>query len=179
MVRHLKNRAEAAEGVGTGHASGMDQVAVRPLAEVDLGAATRLLDRRLGGRRQARLGELVDVLSLPGLIAFRGDRFEGVLTYRADGDDCELVAIATAKSRHGVGTRLVEALKAVGHERIWLVTTNDNVDALRFYQRRGFRLISLRPGGVDESRRVKPEIPETGAYGIALRDELLLEWLRP
>ena len=155
---------------------GVDQVVVRPMAHIDRGAATRLLDCRLGGCGQARLGELVDVLSLPGLVAFRGDRLEGVLTYRIDSDDCELVAIATVQSQHGVGTRLVETLKAAGHERIWLVTTNDNVDALRFYQRRGFRLISLRPGGVEESRRVKPQIPETGAYGIPLRDELLLEW---
>jgi hypothetical protein len=56
------------------------------------------------------------------------------------------------------------------------VTTNDNVDALRFYQRRGFRLARVRPGAVDESRRVlKPEIPTVGAYGIPLRDELELE----
>jgi len=56
------------------------------------------------------------------------------------------------------------------------VTTNDNVDALRFYQRRGFRLCRLSPEAVDRSRRtVKPEIPATGAYGIPLRDELELE----
>ena len=154
----------------------MDQVAIRPLAGADLGEANNLLDRRLGGRQQARLGELVDVLSLPGLVAVRGNRLEGVLTYRSDADGCELVAVATATDRDGVGTRLVETMRTAGHVRIWLVTTNDKVDALRFYQRRGFRLISLRPGGVEESRRVKPQIPRTGAYGIPLRDELVLEW---
>ena len=63
-----------------------------------------------------------------------------------------------------------------GCTRLWLVTTNDNVDALRFYQRRGFRLRALRPGAVDEARReLKPEIPEIGDHGIPLRDELELE----
>ena len=56
-----------------------------------------------------------------------------------------------------------------------LTTTNDNVDALRFYQRHGFRLVELRPGAVDAARRLKPEIPATGAHGIPLRDELELE----
>ena len=57
-----------------------------------------------------------------------------------------------------------------------MLTTNDNLDALRFYQRRGFRLAELRPGAVDRAReRLKPEIPRTGEHGIPLRDELVLE----
>ena len=63
-----------------------------------------------------------------------------------------------------------------GLRRLWVLTTNDNVDALRFYQRRGFRLSALRPGAVDEARRqLKPEIPELGEYGIPIRDEIELE----
>jgi hypothetical protein len=64
---------------------------------------------------------------------------------------------------------------AVGCRRYWVLTTNDNVDALRFYQRRGFRLTAVRCGAVDEARRtVKPEIPLTGDYGIPIRDEIEL-----
>jgi GNAT superfamily N-acetyltransferase len=75
----------------------------------------------------------------------------------------------------GVGTALLAAVERKAR-RLWLLTTNDNVDALRFYQRRGFRLAELHPGGVEESRaRLKPEIPETGEYGIPIRDELILE----
>lgn len=54
------------------------------------------------------------------------------------------------------------------------MTTNDNLDALRLYQRHGFRLAALRPGAVDRSRHLKPDIPAIGAYGLPLRDELLL-----
>ena len=57
---------------------------------------------------------------------------------------------------------------------MWLVTTNDNLDALRVYQRRGFRLAELRAGAVDAARALKPSIPVTGRYGIPLRDELIL-----
>jgi GNAT superfamily N-acetyltransferase len=66
-------------------------------------------------------------------------------------------------------------VRLVAEWRLRLTTTNDNLDALRFYQRRGFRLVALRPGAVDAARALKPEIPVTGAHGIPLRDELDLE----
>ena len=75
---------------------------------------------------------------------------------------------------------LIAAVKDIagraGCTRLWVITTNDNVDALRFYQRRGFTLAALHAGAVDESRaRLKPEIPVFGDHGIPLRDELELE----
>jgi hypothetical protein len=74
----------------------------------------------------------------------------------------------------------VAALKDVaerkGCTRLWVVTTNDNCDALRFYQRRGFQLAQLRPGAVNASRQtLKPAIPTVGLFGIPIRDELELE----
>jgi hypothetical protein len=59
---------------------------------------------------------------------------------------------------------------------MWLVTTNDNLEALRFYQRRGFVLSALRAGAVDEARReLKPMIGRVGNFGIPIRDEIELE----
>jgi hypothetical protein len=57
-------------------------------------------------------------------------------------------------------------------KRLVLTTTNDNLDALRFYQRREFRLVTVRPNAVEESRRLKPQIPDVGCYDIPIRDEL-------
>ena len=66
--------------------------------------------------------------------------------------------------------------RTAGSNRLWLTTTNDNLDALRFYQRRGFRLVVLRAGAVEQARRtIKPELPEVGSYGIPMRDEVDLE----
>ena len=88
----------------------------------------------------------------------------------------ELVAINAFNQWRGVGSALIEAVaasaSALGFEAIRLSTTNDNVDALRFYQRRGFRLSALRPGAVDESRRLKPTISMNGQHGIPIHDEL-------
>jgi GNAT superfamily N-acetyltransferase len=87
-----------------------------------------------------------------------------------------LNAVAAGK---GVGSALLaaveNAVRAAGACRLWLITTNDNVDALRFYQRRGFRLTRLHAGAVDEARRLKPTIPAIGEYGIPIHDEIVLE----
>ena len=139
------------------------------------------MESEFGGGLQARRGELLDVLALPGLVAERDGRPIGLVTYRRENDECELAFIAALERHAGVGTALLDALlRAVaGCERIWLVTTNDNLEALRFYQRRGFVLSALRAGAVDEARaRLKPQIATVGELGIPLRDELELE-LRP
>jgi ribosomal protein S18 acetylase RimI-like enzyme len=156
---------------------------LRPLAGPDLPAAEALIEDALGGRHQARLGEVVDVLALPGAGAWDSGRLVGVATWSPPGPDgrAELAALAVAGDHRGtgVGAALVEAAadaaRAAGAAVQWLVTTNDNLDALRLYQRHGYRLVSLHAGAVTEARRAKPAIPETGDYGIPLRDELVLE----
>jgi ribosomal protein S18 acetylase RimI-like enzyme len=154
---------------------------IRPLGPTDDASAARVLDETLGGRVQARMDELVDVLDRPALGAFVSGELAGVATYSIDDDSAELVALAVASPfrRRGLGAALtqavIEAAAVSGAHRIWLVTTNDNVDALIVYQRQGFRLIAVHRGAVDRARRLKPSIPEVGSYGIALHDELVLE----
>jgi ribosomal protein S18 acetylase RimI-like enzyme len=152
------------------------RAAVRELLPSDMDRAVALLEEGLGGRLQARRGELIDVLDRPGLVAEADSALIGILTYDPQPDDCELVALVAAKRGSGIGSALVAALRErVPHRPIWVVTTNDNLDALRFYQRRGFRLRALRAGAVDEARRtIKPQIAEVGDHGIPLRDELEL-----
>ena len=130
--------------------------------------------------RVARGGELVSPLDHPMLIATAGDQRAGLVTYIERGGECEILTLHAVRQWAGAGSALIAAIRdlAASHDcrRLWVVTTNDNVDALRFYQRRGFRLVVLRPGAVDESRRTrKPEIPTIGDHGIPLRDELELE----
>lgn len=153
---------------------------VRAFESADQAWAEACLERLFGGRLQARRGELIDALALPGVVAELDGRPAGFATYQLDGTECELAVLVACQQGRGVGTALVEAVRgaAAGCTRLWVVTTNDNLDALRFYQRRGFRLAALRPGAVDETRRtLKPQIGLTGEHGIPLRDELELELL--
>jgi len=117
---------------------------------------------------------------LPGFVALSGAEIVGHVSYRVDGNRCEVTSIDATTQHEGIGTLLleaaIEAARAAGCTIVWLTSTNDNLDAIRFYQRRGFRLSALRPGAVDRARgTLKPEIPEIGSYGIPMRDELDFE----
>ncbi|NJD27080.1 MAG: GNAT family N-acetyltransferase [Chloroflexi bacterium] len=133
---------------------------------------------------QARRGELIDALGEAGALAEVEGSTVGLVAGRleAAGGEAEITILAVEEGARGrgIGRALldtaVEALRAAGVRRAWLVTTNDNLTALRLYQRAGWRLAALRPGAVDEARRtLKPSIPALGDDGIPIRDELELE----
>ncbi|MFC7484396.1 GNAT family N-acetyltransferase [Luedemannella flava] len=137
-----------------------------------------LLTASWGGTAVAAHGRLYDAATLPALVAVRDGQLCGVLTYHLDADGLEVVTLDAVPAGQGNGTALRAARDVavdLGCARAWLVTTNDNVDALRFYQRRGLRISAVAPGAVAAARALKPTIPEIGAYGIPIRDEITLE----
>jgi GNAT superfamily N-acetyltransferase len=153
-------------------------VIVRPLGDGDREWARATL-RELWGETVVSRGRVHDASVLPGFVAEEKGERRGLLTYRVDGDDCEVVTIDAFPQGGGAGTALLEAAAAAARDagcgRLWLTTTNDNLRALRFYQRRGFRLSALHRDALARSRQLKPSIPEVGMDGIPLRDELELE----
>jgi GNAT superfamily N-acetyltransferase len=120
-----------------------------------------------------------DAMALPGFVALLDGVPAGLATYNVEAAECELVTLNSLVGRRGIGTALVEAVRAEAMaqscRRLRLITTNDNTQALRFYQRHGFRLAALRPGAIDAARALKPEIPLFGIDNIPIRDEIELE----
>lgn len=118
---------------------------------------------------------------LPGFAAFQNGQMVGLATYAIQGGQCELVTLNSRIPGEGIGRQLItlvrEQAELAGCWRLWLITTNDNTHALRFYQLAGFRLFALYPGVVEQYRQVKASIPQTGYDGIPLRDVLELELL--
>jgi ribosomal protein S18 acetylase RimI-like enzyme len=152
-------------------------IIVRDLdAARDLTWASEVLDGTLAGRWQARRGELVDVLAIPGLIAERDGLRAGLLTYWLHTRECEIEALVATTPGLGIGTALVEELRRrAGQIRLRVVTTNDNIRAQRFYGRLGFTVAEVRRGAVDEARRtLKPTIGLLGEGGIRISDEIEL-----
>jgi GNAT superfamily N-acetyltransferase len=151
----------------------MDALRVRRAEPADAAWIGCFLREHWRATTMAVHGELIDAAVLPALIA--GNR-QGLATWRRLGADAELVSINAVPAGAGVGTALIEALaarlRAEGCARLWLTMMNANLSGLRFYQRRGFRLLLVRPGAVDEARRLKPSIPMVGEYGIPMHDEL-------
>jgi GNAT superfamily N-acetyltransferase len=154
-------------------------VELRPLGTTDRSWVEDFIRDRWGAATVVGHGTLYAPADLPGYVALEKTEPVGLVTYSVDGERCEIVTIDSLVAGRGIGSALLEAVaeaaRTAGCRRLWLITTNDNLPALRFYQKRGFVLAALRREAVAESRKLKPEIPLVGLDGIPIRDELELE----
>ncbi|ALN79217.1 GNAT family N-acetyltransferase [Lysobacter antibioticus] len=137
------------------------------------------LDLRWGGPTIMLDGRAIDAAALPGFIGVdAGGAIAGLVTLLDDAVQSEIVTLDAMRAQTGLGTRLLELAaeraRVLGLSRLLTRTTNDNLDALRFYQRRGFRLHRLAAGAIDLEREADPAIPLLGRHGIPLRDEISL-----
>ena len=127
------------------------------------------------------LGEIVDMTVVEGIAAMDGDEIVGLITYRVSGDTCEITSLDSLREGQGNGTALLEQVIAIAREmnclKVSLITTNDNIHAIQFYQKRGFDLLRLHKDSIQQARVLKPEIPLIGSNGIPITDELELEML--
>lgn len=163
----------------------MHDLTIRPMIDADRPWVTTFLAEEWGATAQAVRGGLFYPHELPGLLAERTGQIVGIAIYRQlDPSTWELATLNSLEAGAGIGTMLVQAVAAVaraqGATQLVVVTTNDNLHALRFYQRRGFVLHAVRIGAVNQSRRdLKPEIPLVGNDQIPIRDELELALALP
>jgi ribosomal protein S18 acetylase RimI-like enzyme len=152
---------------------------VRPVQGSDRNWIEAFIKSHWGSEIVVAKGRVVRPAELDGFAAFKGEDPTGLLTYRIEDLDCEIVTIDSTIEGAGIGSALIEVVKkkakANDCKRLWLITTNDNLSALGFYQKRAFRLIALYPNAIEASRRLKPQISMEGANGIPIRDELELE----
>lgn len=151
----------------------------RPESADDVAWVVAACRTEWGGDVMISGGRTVAFREAEALIARAGHEKVGLLTYVTGATEWELLSVNAFARNVGVGTALLERVKqlarAAGVSKLWTVTSNDNLEALRFYQRRGFRLVSVEVGAVDAARRQKPTIPLVGCFGIPLHDELRLE----
>lgn len=150
-----------------------------PVTDADRAWLRELWVQEWGGEIMVSRGHVYRLYDLQSLLAWDGETPVGAATYHVADGECELMSINATAQGKGVGSLLLaaveEAASAAGCRRVMLITSNDNLDALRFYQRKGYRLVAVHVGAIDEARRVKPSIPLVGNYGIPLHDELELE----
>jgi DNA-3-methyladenine glycosylase I len=157
----------------------MNSFQIRPISEGDREWIARLLAQWWAGTKIVTRGKLHHAEKLPGFIAVQKGKPAGLITYEITGKDCEIVTMNSLVEGKGAGSALIGAIKKIainaGCKRLWLITTNDNTKALRFYQKRGFKLVAIHREAIEQSRKLKPEIPLTGNDGIPIRDEIELE----
>lgn len=160
-----------------------EPIAIRPIEPRDLTWVREELIRNWGGTQISSLGRWYDADTLSGFIATRREGVErvGLLTHTSpvSGEACEVITLSSRVESAGVGSHLLAAAvhlaRVAGCSRVFLTTTNDNLRAIGFYQKRGWRLVAVHVGAMDRAREIMPSIPLIGHHGIALRDELELE----
>lgn len=153
---------------------------VRAATPGDLPWVRSIITQRWGSVEMVTGGRVKDASAHRALIASADGQDVGLLTYRHEGNDVEIVSIDALISGRGAGRQLLSALQGqVRREQlasIYVYTTNDNVDALAFYQRCGLRMVAIDRDAVTRAREIKPSIPHYADNGIEIRDEVRLEW---
>ena len=118
---------------------------------------------------------------LEGFVVEDENEWVGLITFFIQDDECEVTSLDSLREGQGIGTQLidkaVEEARAKNCKRLFLITTNDNLHALGFYQKRDFEIVTVYRGAMNESRKRKPSIPLVGMDGIPLRDEIELEMM--
>lgn len=157
-------------------------VTVRSLMEQDFDVVDSLLTRHFGSGQVVSRGRLHRCAQLSGFVALADGRIAGLLHYEVRNADLEVVTLISELEGEGIGRLLLTRVISHAREmktvsRCWLVTTNNNHNAINFYGHVGWQLKTTHAGGVSEARKLKPEIPMVDDRGIPIEDELEFEYL--
>jgi GNAT superfamily N-acetyltransferase len=159
----------------------MDKFQIKPLAEDDRVWAAALIKEEWAGPKIVTRGKVHYPDKYPGFIAIKDNIPAGLVTYHIAGKNCEITTMNSLVEKIGIGRALLDAVKDAakkeGCQRLWLITSNDNTHAMKFYQRYGLKLVAVHRDAITKSRRLKPEIPLAGNDGIEIRDEIELEMI--
>ena len=124
-------------------------------------------------------GIVHDTRTHPGFVAVEKDTVIGYVLYNIVGDDCEITVLESLHGGRGIGSALINEVMRIAKEsvcqRVWLITTNDNTRAIRFYQKFGFELRSVHINTMEAARKLKPQIPLMGNDGIPIKHEFEFE----
>ena len=151
---------------------------MRSIEAVDQTSIQNFLNQRWHSHIVELDGVGIDASRLPGFIDITDGMIAGLVTVLDGKTVCEIVTLDSVTKNSGMGTRLVENVIQRARELhmpcLVVRTTNDNLDALRFYQRRNFLIKNISIGAIDKERARDPSIPLIGRYGIPCRDEIML-----
>ena len=157
----------------------MKEIVTRPIKDEDREWIGPFLAEAWGTEEIVSRGKLYNTHELPGFIAFSDGQIAGVVTYNITGDQCEIVTLNSFMENIGAGWANINAVKeeaaSRGCGRLWLITSNDNIHAIRYYQKRGFTIAAIHCNAIEKSRELKPQIPMISDNGIPIRDEIEFE----
>ena len=158
----------------------MKEIKIRKIKSADTDWIKQVFIQNWGGDFVVSRGKVHKIEEFNGgYIAEQRNKKVGLITYKIINGEFEIAGLISNDEKKGIGTALLNYVitlaKQEGIKRICLVTTNDNLNALGFWQKRGFKLVKVYPNAMEVTRRLKPSLPLIGENNIPLRDELELE----
>jgi len=152
---------------------------IRAIVNRDREWVRKFISEHWGSEKVVSRGRIYYPHKLPGFAAIKNKKYIGLITYHFKRKNCEIISLDSLLKKRGVGTALVRKVEKIARKfnckKLWLITTNDNIDALSFWQKRDFFIKNIYSNAISFSRKLKPEIPFIGNYRIPVRDEIKLE----
>lgn len=153
-------------------------VLVREATPDDRAKAMDLFHRDFGHMQMVAFGEAISLdMATGALVAETEHEIAGALAWRPFDGALHILALATDPvwQRAGVGGHLVAEAELLarrqGQPRVIITVTNDNLPALYFYQRRGYRMSAILRDSVSAHTR---DAIAVGFAGIPVLDEIQL-----
>jgi len=152
-------------------------VLVRQAAPEDREPSLALFRHDFGRAAIVAFGEVMTLENHPAIVAEMKGELAGALAYRLQPGAFQIIALATDPmwQRSGVASHLVGEAELLtrrhGLSRLVFATTNDNLPALYFYQRRGWTITEVAAGAMI----TRSPAAHVGFAGIPVRDEIRLE----
>jgi N-acetylglutamate synthase-like GNAT family acetyltransferase len=154
-------------------------IKIRAIRPTDTAWIRELFIQKWAGDLMIIRGKAYQLEELSGYIAELSNKKVGLITFRVTGQKLEITSLNSLLEKKGVGSTLVNKVLNFAKTRrlksIRLITTNDNLNAIGFWQKRGFKLLRIYPDSLEMARKLKPALPFVGENGIPLRDEIELE----
>ena len=151
------------------------------IVESDKASIADFISSNWGSVISVSRGNVYNTTDLPGFICKDNDKIVGLVTYNIENKDCEIVTLDSKINGVGLGSllinKVIDLAKTKNCRRVWLITTNDNTNAIKFYQKRGFEWAGFHKNAMIDSRKIKPEIPDFGNDNIPIKHEIEFEYL--
>lgn len=152
------------------------QLKIKAIEANDHTWVSEKLAERWGSTNVVSRGVVHHTTQLPGFIAYLNNKRSGFITTNIIKGSCEIITLDSFRENIGIGSALIKAAENYARKQkcvyLWLVTTNDNINAQKFYRHRGFKAIAVHYNAIKRSRELKPEIPEIGMGGVPIKDEI-------
>lgn len=154
----------------------MKKIKIQPITKKNREIVNEILLKEWNSLFMIVRGKKISLNEIDGIIAYDGENIIGIITYLLYDDTLEIISLNSLYEGKGIGTLLIEEVKKKtreeGKSNIKVITTNDNINAIKFYQRRSFIISNVYINSIEKYRKIKPNIPQKGIFDIPIRDEI-------